>query len=43
MNNELMKVAIRYNAVYVADAKLVANKTIKQAAANLVANLNKIG
>lgn len=43
MNNELMKVAIRYNAVYVADAKLVSNKTIKQAAANLVANLNKIG
>ncbi len=43
MNKELMKVAIRYNAVYVADAKLVTAKTIRQPAANLVANLNKIG
>ncbi len=43
MKNELMKVAIRYNAVYVDDAKLVTNKIIKQPAANLVANLNSIG
>lgn len=43
MNQALMKVAIRYNAVYVADAKLVIGKTICQPAANLVANLNKIG
>lgn len=43
MNQALMKVAIRYNAVYVADAQLVTAKTIRQPAANLVANLNKIG
>lgn len=43
MNKELQKVAIRYNAVYIADAKLVTSKTIRQPAANLVANLNKIG
>lgn len=43
MNKELMKVAIRYNAVYVAAARLVTSKTIRQPAANLVANLNNIG
>ncbi|OJU77850.1 MAG: hypothetical protein BGO09_03755 [Bacteroidetes bacterium 47-18] len=43
MNNELLKIAIRYNAVYVENVQSVTAKTIRQPAANLAANLNKIG
>lgn len=43
MKKELLKIGIRYNAVYIKESKNVNSLVLKESTANLVANLVKLG
>lgn len=43
MNKELLKIGIRYNAVYIGNDPTKAQHTLRETTANLVANLSRLG